>query len=376
VDRKRRQIRLFKIVGSTTARLLGHLELFDIEAAPPYRALSYTWGDSAPTYIIVINEQTCTIRSNLSRFLKVYGARHFDEYIWIDQLCIDQSNNMERNHQVLLMPEIYQGATEVLIWLGPGKHHFQSSHGIQDSCCDLTCTEQHFRSDKCKWTIVLVQNDYWQRMWIVQEVLLARSLKIYCGRTILNWAEMREYILHNDRFNTPLQFWYLDKLVREGFCHSKFDLADAIRHCSKSGCQDPRDKVYALQGLLPENWRLQIDYNKQISMIFFEAVAGLLCHGYARYPHLYERQGRQDSFDWLVRWAPMLNLKDVLDAIWHLACEMGFRAVAEKRGINLGLNFNKLRPLIKAYDDAPSMSSRRVRCFESLVNEIENQFKE
>lgn len=72
----------------------------------------------------------------------------------------------------------------------------------------------------------------------------------------------------------------------------------------------------------------------------------------------------------------MLNLKDVLDAIWHLACEMGFRAVAEKRGINLGLNFNKLWPLIKAYDRAPSISSGHIQCFRSLVKEIENQLKE
>lgn len=38
--------------------------------------------------------------------------------LWIDSLCIDQSNGIERNHQVSHMGRIYRNAQRVLVWLG------------------------------------------------------------------------------------------------------------------------------------------------------------------------------------------------------------------------------------------------------------------
>jgi hypothetical protein len=45
----------------------------------------------------------------------------------VDALCIDQSNLLERNHQVLLMKRIYAQASLVLVWLGPAH---EDSHTI------------------------------------------------------------------------------------------------------------------------------------------------------------------------------------------------------------------------------------------------------
>lgn len=142
MDRDRKQIRLLKITDITPYQIVGQLELFDLGTSntPLYRALSYTWGVPNPTYSIIINEQEFTIRSNLFGFLQIYGPRHLDEYIWIDQICVDQSNIEERNCQVRFMPDIYRGAEEVLIWLGPNKHHLQSSPDIEgDKYCNEVC---------------------------------------------------------------------------------------------------------------------------------------------------------------------------------------------------------------------------------------------
>jgi len=38
--------------------------------------------------------------------------------LWVDAVCIDQSDVEEKSHQVALMPEIYFTATKVLCWLG------------------------------------------------------------------------------------------------------------------------------------------------------------------------------------------------------------------------------------------------------------------
>jgi hypothetical protein len=38
--------------------------------------------------------------------------------LWVDAICIDQSNIEERNHQVKLMDLIYKNAKIVFMWLG------------------------------------------------------------------------------------------------------------------------------------------------------------------------------------------------------------------------------------------------------------------
>ncbi len=81
---------------------------------------------------------------------------------------------------------------------------------------------------------------------------------------------------------------------------------------------------------------------------FFEAAATLLCHSHAKPLALFE--GRKEIIQTPKLYgeqAPVRTFKDVLDAIWHLSCEMGFRTIAEERGVNLGLNFRTLRPLIE-----------------------------
>lgn len=40
-------------------------------------------------------------------------------WLWIDQICIDQSNTHEKNQQVAIMSKIYSKAYIVLSWLGP-----------------------------------------------------------------------------------------------------------------------------------------------------------------------------------------------------------------------------------------------------------------
>jgi hypothetical protein len=108
------------------------IEHFSLDNAPPYRALSYAWGDMN-TKPIFLNDQKVLVRENLWQALwhlraTNHGVERSDlsdyltkvkpKWIWIDALCIDQQNNSERNHQVRVMGKIYKMAFEVLVWLG------------------------------------------------------------------------------------------------------------------------------------------------------------------------------------------------------------------------------------------------------------------
>ena len=41
-----------------------------------------------------------------------------ERVIWIDQLCINQADIVEKSSQVAMMPRIYKSCKEVILWLG------------------------------------------------------------------------------------------------------------------------------------------------------------------------------------------------------------------------------------------------------------------
>lgn len=52
------------------------------------------------------------------------ALRKTDETVtlWIDSICIDQSNLAEKSMQVALMGQIYSLASSVMVWLGEWDH--------------------------------------------------------------------------------------------------------------------------------------------------------------------------------------------------------------------------------------------------------------
>lgn len=76
-----------------------------------YKALSYVWGTPAVNYILV-DEKRFMIRDNLYAFLFTESLNPTCEetWYWIDQLCIDQVNAAERNHQVARMSTTFASA--------------------------------------------------------------------------------------------------------------------------------------------------------------------------------------------------------------------------------------------------------------------------
>ena len=82
-----------------------------------FEALSYTWGTTVAEdgLIIRILDQAVPITRNL--YDALLHIRHVTEIrtLWIDQICINQDNTLERNLQVAMMSRIYQSAVRVLI---------------------------------------------------------------------------------------------------------------------------------------------------------------------------------------------------------------------------------------------------------------------
>jgi Heterokaryon incompatibility protein (HET) len=86
---------------------------------PKFEAFSYCWGPAELYKSIEVNGQQVPVRRNLWWALwhlrhGVYGMRRT---LWIDALCINQNDLIERNAQVSIVGSIYSTASRVLIWL-------------------------------------------------------------------------------------------------------------------------------------------------------------------------------------------------------------------------------------------------------------------
>lgn len=97
-----------------------------IESAE-YYALSYSWGDAMVKETILVDNHPFQITTNLASFMKALNAgrvmcnwsQDLVIHLWVDAICINQDDILERSQQVLRMNDIYKRALRVLIWLGP-----------------------------------------------------------------------------------------------------------------------------------------------------------------------------------------------------------------------------------------------------------------
>ncbi|KAI1374563.1 heterokaryon incompatibility protein-domain-containing protein [Hypoxylon crocopeplum] len=86
---------------------------------PVYNALSYVWGPwSSPKDTMRCGHHDLSITKNCRNALRQLRHLYGGIAIWVDSICIDQSNAEEKEQQLPLMKEIYTWAEVVYVWLG------------------------------------------------------------------------------------------------------------------------------------------------------------------------------------------------------------------------------------------------------------------
>jgi hypothetical protein len=94
------------------------VEITLAKARNGYVALSYTWGGQIRDSRIICDDKPFYVTTNCATALRYLRKRSKWRILWVDAICIDQSSNDERGHQVDLMGAIYQHAYNVIVWLG------------------------------------------------------------------------------------------------------------------------------------------------------------------------------------------------------------------------------------------------------------------
>ncbi|KAM0552636.1 hypothetical protein ACHAPJ_007733 [Fusarium lateritium] len=264
--------------------------LDDEECIIPYEALSYAWGEQSMQEEIIMNGKNMVVTTSLYDALCHLRRPHEDRILWVDALCIDQSNIKERSHQVGHMGEIYGKADNVVIWLG----RVDSDTGVLISAIDKfkdVVPPGAFRTwprEDPRWReqwlkLGLDKSDFsksisglhsftkqpwFNRVWILQEVANAKKAIIEC-----NYGNINAKI-----------FALLPRLLGievYAQCQAVLDIMPGPAKLSSwwgqernlctllwrfRGCQasDPRDRVYALLGMVSDmtDKTIQADYSK------------------------------------------------------------------------------------------------------------------
>ncbi|KAF2679139.1 HET-domain-containing protein [Lentithecium fluviatile CBS 122367] len=184
LDRDCRNIRLIKLLrNGPDAPISCRFCTTKLSSPKLYKAVSYTWGDPASTRSILLDGETFAIRENLWNFLNQERQVQHPSYLWIDAICIDQTNDIERGYQVALMREIYSKAFKVTVWLGPSTEDTRSHllHLQYLSKFSKTIELHSWEPDFTDFVLELCRRPYWHRVWIVQEFVLATEIDICCG---------------------------------------------------------------------------------------------------------------------------------------------------------------------------------------------------
>jgi hypothetical protein len=188
LDESQRQFRLLRLCNSDPECIKCELETFSLadDDMPAWKALSYRWGDDEPNFVIHLNDAAIPIRKNLHKIMTQMATEERRYWIFIDALCINQENEAEKPGQVQLMGELYRQADEVVTWVVYEPEDDQED-GAEGPTYDPYQSPSVWRA---QLEDAVFQNSYWSRLWIVQEVLLAKALIVRMGATEIDWLNL------------------------------------------------------------------------------------------------------------------------------------------------------------------------------------------
>jgi len=228
---------------------------------------------------------------------------------WIDAICINQEDVLERNQQVNLMTRIYKKAIGVHIWLGEqaddSEVAFQVARqlakqepqgpGHPDVVYPDTSAEQ--RRIHRKALAKLCARPWWERVWVRQEVAVANEATVHCGSESCSFHALTLAVTTLNTMDEELGFkavedspdspnptpdflrtpayrrayilTYYRTNAGRGPVATYQDLRNLILHTRSCAATDPRDKVFSILGLAdPDFWGLKADYRLSVQQTF------------------------------------------------------------------------------------------------------------
>lgn len=235
----RRQIRLLRLHPAASPddpELSIDLLPVLLDAAPPFEALSYAWGDSLPKYEILCSSHRAEIGPSL--YSALFHLRQLklpsqSSWIWADAICINQSDIKEREAQVRMMSDIYSRASLTVIWLGEEDDHiahafdwlvafetsrkplmgsrtiagpidpvqsqalraelYENNHSKPRNILRTVFGDQLTQDKAFEDIWVLLRRPWFMRKWVIQEVVKSTRLVFVAGERSMDHAYLNSW---------------------------------------------------------------------------------------------------------------------------------------------------------------------------------------
>ncbi|KAF5609133.1 het-domain-containing protein [Fusarium pseudoanthophilum] len=258
-----------------------------------YEALSYTWGTSQNKKSIFIDDRELLITANCHSALVQLRDSFIERVLWVDAICIDQSNTNERGKQVRIMAEVYCKARQVIVWLGEAA---SDSDVAMQKISEVA--EGHVIPAKQDNTIPesiasLLKRPWFRRVWVLQEVAAAQHVLLVCGASQIDGYAfclgLSPYMDVCEGFEFVSSVEYL---IRGSIFRPKYNKTDSglitlgIRSLGElvdmyhaHEATEPLDKVFALLGMSTDRLsasELRPNYSISWDVLFHRLVTFLL----------------------------------------------------------------------------------------------------
>jgi len=168
-----------------------------------YNTLSYTWGSIETSYHILVDDIALPVGRNLYVALQYLRVQDRPLRMWVDAICINQCDTLEREQQVQLMRDIYASSEKTIIFLG---EEYEGSCSNAWSLLEYRDPDQrkvegvslkdHYRqlarrvNFQNAYSDILdniVAREWFRRIWVLQELVVSKHVEIRCGSRRTSW---------------------------------------------------------------------------------------------------------------------------------------------------------------------------------------------
>jgi hypothetical protein len=326
-----------------------------------YCALSYSWGNPLKTRPLLIDGKIIYITESLDDALRqLLSLESTTIPFWIDAVCINQKDDVEKSWQVQQMMRIYERADFVLVWLGPASDGsdiaidaikglgeevsaaLEANHWIQNAeisrVPETLRAVHHDSADRVAGDLgypveaidKLFARPWWDRVWVVQEFIAGRDVLFLCGGRVFEQETLGAALLTlgmADALSVDQMMHGSTEIATRDYgrntlemfrARAKYqssnglmfeDLLSMVISCNKQA-SDPKDVLFALMGVAQnsEQFNIGIDYSKSVQEVYIQFMVKILNHGRLRALWLCHTASKTEGLpSWVPDWAAVGN---------------------------------------------------------------------
>jgi hypothetical protein len=346
-----------------------------------FEAVSHAWGSEASDTGCIFH--MCRAGPRLLNVRK--NVVEMQRYLWVDAICINQADAIEKGTQVSMMGSIYAQAYRVLIWLGAPS----PTRPEPDILYDHDPSTMQILTLRC-----FIHRKWFGRRWVIQEVLQARTAFVVCGNVLIEFSDFvsrltarlritvstRRIIRASDEeILEKLRYLISLRQMRGPVDSMGKRMAILLVQFHTAECTDARDRFYALNGISSNP--VPVDYNVSVAEAYYHyacieimhcPVSLLSCAG------AFRSDQYVSSNSWIPDWRRPLQRKPLQSSI-----ECFPEGVRQNNSIRIqgktivlyALYEGTIKKVMHVTQDTPSCINDAQRFFEDYAKQ-ENYFRQ